>query len=193
MGRAMRRLIIAVLFTVGVVALLPVLPNVLAVFSATVNVNNGGTYYMGTAPSPNQPTRYINCGPVANTSNTPANWTLRRGRSYGSSTQGIFQCTNNWGSDVSITITKQADPGAVFTSFGPLQTRTVPSGGTLCFGPTGASAITTRGNNGSGTVTYQVVAENRSLAGPKDLEATFYFAHTVTVNNTNSDPTYCTP
>lgn len=146
-------------------------PKVLGWRTATVDSDMAGTYYpqtVGNFPTATAP--LLSCEQTSGTTVPTAQINITKSTT---STRSYFSCTNNWGSDVTFTITVANAGGTGISLSGA--SRTISPGQTKCISAT----ITTPNTNG-GDVLYAVAAT------ATDLSATLQFAGSFRTPGTDS-------
>lgn len=166
---AVRRLAAATMLLLAVVGLLPLLPLVFGFHSADVTNDGAGTFYPATITSGNG---FITCQQFQ----TPT-VTLAKNTDY--TNQRLFQCTNNWGSDVTLTWTLPDPNGSGIHSVGG--SATIPAGAQNACAAVSLSTSATRVTNR--TVVFQGTVDQA------DLYAEIQFPVRVTIQNTGTPAT----
>lgn len=129
---------------------------------ATVNTLSTGTFYPQTVNTlPGSPAPLLHCEQTSGTAVPTTQINLTKGMN--AVTRSYFSCTNNWGTDVSFTITISDNSGTGLSISNA--SRTISPGQTKCVPAT----FTTNNGNG-GNVLYSVTAT------ATDLSATLQFA-----------------
>jgi hypothetical protein len=161
-----RRLLGALLL---VALAIPLLPRVFGFASATVNLRQSGTFFLGASAGETEP---ISCWQFASPEQ------LKRNTTY---TKKFFKCTNNWYTTVSISISL-VDAGTTGLMISG-HTGSVAPGQTLCLNA-GTLRATTSGQQQ--TMVYMARVDQA------DLSIQTYFSGDIQVQNGNTNPADCT-
>lgn len=170
----LRRLLALLLFAVGLVGLMPLLPKAVGYTSAVVNNYTAGTFFPVTTP-PGGSARFVYC-----TQDPDPNTVKKKN---GNHTGNYFRCTNNWGS--AVTINFSAVTGGTSSGITVSGSVNLPAGAQ---GVCASATITTPGGAGgsAGSVRY------RGTIDQADLYAVIEWDGYLDVAN-NPTPATCTP